>query len=214
MQSQKDKKSARAAGGKWPDAACKKKILHAHQTGQGVTACKRKLRAPQGGWQHRKNEKASACTAQKNISGRAWSDRTGAKVSAKKYTARHREEVTGQGRVFMQKKEPCARRRGRDRTLLSPAEKPVRGALSGSKKEKKWSARQGSDRTEKCCATKEKGAARQKLQVTADRPSWTGLRGQNGQRPVQPVHQGGSTAFNQDGPGKNWLKTAEPKFSC
>jgi hypothetical protein len=46
-----------------------------------------------------------------------------------------------------------------------------------------------------------------KLQVTD-------LRGQASQRPVQPVHQGGSTAFNQDGPGKNWLKTAELKFSC
>jgi hypothetical protein len=45
-------------------------------------------------------------------------------------------------------------------------------------------------------ATGQKGAARlNKLQVTD-------LRGQAGQRPVQPVHQGGSTAFNQDGPGK------------
>ena len=31
---------------------------------------------------------------------------------------------------------------------------------------------------------------------------------------VQPVHQGGSTAFNQDGPGEHRLKTAELKFSC
>jgi hypothetical protein len=47
----------------------------------------------------------------------------------------------------------------------------------------------------------------------ADRPARTGLRGQTGQRPVQPVHYAGSTGFNQDGPGKNWLKTAELKFS-
>jgi hypothetical protein len=53
-----------------------------------------------------------------------------------------------------------------------------------------------------------KGVARlKKLQVTD-------LRGQAGQRPVQPVHYAGSTGFNQDGPGKNWLKTAELKFSC
>jgi guanyl-specific ribonuclease Sa len=31
---------------------------------------------------------------------------------------------------------------------------------------------------------------------------------------VQPVHQGGSTAFNQDGPGEHRLKIAELKFSC
>ena len=56
-------------------------------------------------------------------------------------------------------------------------------------------------------ATSQKGAARlKKLQVTD-------LRGQAGQRPVQPVHYAGSTGFNQDGPGKNWLKAAELKFS-
>jgi hypothetical protein len=75
----------------------------------------------------------------------------------------------------------------------------------------------GRDRSRKSAATQKKagdrpatgqtGAARlKKLQVTD-------LRGQAGQRPVQPVHQGGSTAFNQDGPGKDWLKTAELKFS-
>ena len=56
-------------------------------------------------------------------------------------------------------------------------------------------------------ATGQKGAARlKKLQVTD-------LRGQTGQRPVQPVHYAGSTGFNQDGPGKIWLKAAELKFS-
>jgi hypothetical protein len=44
-------------------------------------------------------------------------------------------------------------------------------------------------------------------------PARTDLRGQTGQRPVQPVHYAGSTGFNQDGPGKNWLKAAELKFS-
>jgi hypothetical protein len=28
-----------------------------------------------------------------------------------------------------------------------------------------------------------------------------------------PIHYAGSTGFNQDGPGKNWLKAAELKFS-
>jgi hypothetical protein len=54
---------------------------------------------------------------------------------------------------------------------------------------------------------------REKDAAAADRPAWTGLRGQTGQRQVQPVHYAGSTGFNQDGPGKNWLKTAELKFS-
>ena len=54
---------------------------------------------------------------------------------------------------------------------------------------------------------KEKDAPRLK------RLQLTDLRGQTGQRPVQPVHYAGSTGFNQDGPGKNWLKTAELKFS-
>jgi hypothetical protein len=75
------------------------------------------------------------------------------------------------------------------------------------------------DTQKKCCATEkkvqrdkkagdrpetgQKGVARlKKLQVTD-------LRGQASQRPVQPVHNAGSTGFNQDGPGKNWLKTAE-----
>jgi hypothetical protein len=62
---------------------------------------------------------------------------------------------------------------------------------------------------------KEKNVARLK------KPQLTDLRGQacadrtalTGQRPVQPVHNAGSTGFNQDGPGKIWLKTAELKFS-
>jgi hypothetical protein len=79
------------------------------------------------------------------------------------------------------------------------SEKKITGALA-----RQWR----SDRTQKkFLRDREKGAARQKRQVTD-------LRRQAGQRPVQPVHQGGSTAFNQDGPGKNWLKTAELKFSC
>jgi hypothetical protein len=80
------------------------------------------------------------------------------------------------------------------------------GEATGHKK--KIAARQ----RKRCSATKkagdrpatgQKGAARlKKLQVTD-------LRGQASQRPVQPVHNAGSTGFNQDGPGKNWLKTAE-----
>jgi hypothetical protein len=62
---------------------------------------------------------------------------------------------------------------------------------------------------------KEKNTARlKKLQLTdlrgqacADRPALTG------QRPVQPVYNAGSTGFDQDGPGKIWLKAAELKFS-
>jgi hypothetical protein len=44
-------------------------------------------------------------------------------------------------------------------------------------------------------------------QACADRPALTG------QRPVQPVFNAGSTDFDQDGPGKIWLKAAELKFS-
>jgi hypothetical protein len=44
-------------------------------------------------------------------------------------------------------------------------------------------------------------------QACADRPALTG------QRPVQPVYNTGSTGFDQDGPGKIWLKAAELKFS-
>jgi hypothetical protein len=111
------------------------------------------------------------------------------------------------------------------------------GALSGRKKKKKLYLRaRGSDRTEKKSARgsdwSRKSAARQKKRCSAteksagDRPATgqkgaarlkkvqvTDLRGQAGQRPVQPVHYAGSTGFNQDGPGKNWLKTAELKFS-
>jgi hypothetical protein len=50
-------------------------------------------------------------------------------------------------------------------------------------------------------------------QACADRPARTDLRGQTGQRPVQPVFNAGSTGFDQDGPGKIWLKAAELKFS-
>jgi hypothetical protein len=48
---------------------------------------------------------------------------------------------------------------------------------------------------------------KKKLQVTD-------LRGQAGQTPVQPVHQGSSTGFNPGAPGKIWSKAAELKFSC
>jgi hypothetical protein len=46
-----------------------------------------------------------------------------------------------------------------------------------------------------------------RIQACADRTALTG------QRPVQPVHNAGSTGFDQDGPGEIWLKTAELKFS-
>ena len=80
------------------------------------------------------------------------------------------------------------------------------GHKNVARQKKKGAARQkrAGDRP----ATGQTGAARlKKLQVTD-------LRGQASQRPVQPVHYAGSTGFNQDGPGKNWLKTAELKFSC
>jgi hypothetical protein len=44
-------------------------------------------------------------------------------------------------------------------------------------------------------------------QACADRSALTG------QRPVQPVYNADSTGFDQDGPGKIWLKAAELKFS-
>jgi hypothetical protein len=62
--------------------------------------------------------------------------------------------------------------------------------------------------------TKKNTARLKKLQLTdlrgqacADRTALTG------QRPVQPVYNAGSTGFDQDGPGKIWLKAAELKFS-
>jgi hypothetical protein len=44
-------------------------------------------------------------------------------------------------------------------------------------------------------------------ETCADRTALTG------QRPVQPVYNAGSTGFDQDGPGKIWLKAGELKFS-
>jgi hypothetical protein len=122
-------------------------------------------------------------------------------------------EVTAQGRVCMQiKKEPCARRRGKwpDAWLLR--EKVGAPDHKQTKKNAKWPVikkgaarqkgrRQTCDRSKRCCATKKK------LQVTD-------LRGQAGQTPVQPVHQGSSTGFNPGAPGKIWSKAAELKFSC
>jgi hypothetical protein len=93
-----------------------------------------------------------------------------------------------------------------------------------NKKKKKNVARPaGCDRIKKICTpgrqqrwkrpvNKEKDAPWLKKDA-ADRPARTGLRGQTGQIPVQPVHYAGSTGYNQDGPGKKWLKTAELKFS-
>jgi hypothetical protein len=59
--------------------------------------------------------------------------------------------------------------------------------------------------------TKKKYCATEK--AAAHRPARTDLRGQTGQRPVQPVFIAGSTGFDQDGPGKIWLKATELKFS-
>jgi hypothetical protein len=65
----------------------------------------------------------------------------------------------------------------------------------------------------RCCPKENKDKSCATEKAAADRPARTGLRGQTGQIPVQPVHYAGSTGFNQDGPGKIWLKTAELKFS-
>ena len=75
---------------------------------------------------------------------------------------------------------------------------------------------------ERCSATKragdrpatgQKGAARPKKK-TARQTLLQQSRPARSEQAVQPVHQGGSTAFNQDGPGEHRLKTAELKFSC
>jgi hypothetical protein len=65
-----------------------------------------------------------------------------------------------------------------------------------------------------CCAAKKICTTEKELQLTdlrgqacADRPALTD------QRPVQPVFNAGSTGFDQDGPGKIWLKAAGLKFS-
>ena len=58
-------------------------------------------------------------------------------------------------------------------------------------------------------ATGQKGVARLKKKIAGDRPARTGRSETGSTGPP-----GGSTAFNQDGPGKDWLKTAELKFSC
>jgi hypothetical protein len=79
--------------------------------------------------------------------------------SKKKYTARHREEVTGQERVFMQKKralrapqgkrqdaaEPCRKRR-KTKKNGAPRAREVTGRRAAAVRKKYISAR--SDRTE------------------------------------------------------------------
>jgi hypothetical protein len=62
--------------------------------------------------------------------------------------------------------------------------------------------------------TKKNTARLKKLQLTDLRgQACTDRTALTGQRPVQPVHNAGSTGFDQDGPGKIWLKPAELKFS-
>jgi hypothetical protein len=128
------------------------------------------------------------------------------------------DRIKKSGALSGSKKKLYLHTRGSDRTrkkllhaqlLTGQPQKKVTGVLA-----RQWR----SDRTkknlheeatgqEKVLRDKRKGDARlKKVQVTD-------LRGQAGQRPVQPVHYAGSTGFNQDGPGKNWLKTAELKFS-
>jgi hypothetical protein len=102
-----------------------------------------------------------------------------------------------------QKKVLCALQKATRKKSARGSDRSRRSAARQKKKVQRDKNKAG-DRP----ATGQKGVARlKKLQVTD-------LRGQAGQRPVQPVHYVGSTGFNQDGPGKNWLKTAELKFSC
>jgi hypothetical protein len=159
-------------------------------------------------------EKPLHAQPKKNITVRQGSDRT-LLSACKRKTARARE-VTRRCCLQSGSKKKFARQ-GSDRTQSGSKQKKNISARSDRTEQNKKSAG-GRDRSRKSAARKkkagdrpatgQKGAARlKKLQVTD-------LRGQAGQRPVQPVHQGGSTAFNQDGPGKNRLKTAELKFSC
>jgi hypothetical protein len=95
-----------------------------------------------------------------------------------------------------------------------PVRKKITGALARQWRsdEKKITARQRKklqrdkknrwqtcDRSKRCCATEK---------IAGDRPARTGRSETGSTGPP-----GGSTAFNQDGPGKDWLKTAELKFS-
>jgi hypothetical protein len=57
-----------------------------------------------------------------------------------------------------------------------------------------------------CCAEKQRKKYCATEKAAAHRPARTGLRGQTGQRPVQLVFKAGSTGFDQNGPGKIWLK--------
>jgi hypothetical protein len=85
----------------------------------------------------------------------------------------------------------------------------LRAQQSGSDRSKKrilhgmlrWKTKKNTARLKKLQLTDLRG------QACADRTALTG------QRPVQPVHNAGSTGFDQDGPGKIWLKAAELKFS-
>jgi hypothetical protein len=121
-------------------------------------------------------------------------------------------EVTGQGRPA-ESDQTLLSPAESDQTLLSPAESDQKAAARKKNmraQQRKWPVKKNAVRPaesdqKKICASDT---------AAADRPARTGLRGQTGQRPVQPVHHAGSTAFNHDGPGKNWLKTAELKFSC
>jgi hypothetical protein len=86
----------------------------------------------------------SSCKAKRTKILRArhgGSDCTGEKVSKKVHCAPQGGSDRSGARLHAKKKEPCARCRGRDRTLLSPAE--------NDEKQKKWrAARQGSDWTQ------------------------------------------------------------------
>jgi hypothetical protein len=193
-------------------------------TAQGVSACKRKLRAPQGGSDQtllspaESDQKAAASKIKKNSTLRApqgkWLHRGKVARLTRKQTkkvARPAKWMTGKKKftgalVRQWRSDRTQKNAARQRKIKNLHEEATGQEKVLRDKRKRCSAtrKRAGDRP----ATGQKGVARlKKLQVTD-------LRGQAGQRPVQPVHYVGSTGFNQDGPGKNWLKTAELKFSC
>jgi hypothetical protein len=91
-------------------------------------------------------------------------------------------------------------------------------AASGHPKKNLRALQSGSDRSKRkrfCapCRVDATGQKKKILRALQKNCIWQTCAVLTSQRPVQPVFNAGSTGFDQDGPGKNWLKTAELKFS-
>jgi hypothetical protein len=162
------------------------------------------------------------------------------KWRAERQQKRKKNFIRAPGEVIGQGKGVCMHTPV-DRTLQkkdSGAHRPCWAAASKKKKQKKYTARAaggGSDRTgaltdaaerqqvkrKKYARPAEEKTGQKKVLCALHKATKKNLRVRHCcswqtcvNRPVRSDRaETGSTGFNQDGPGKNWLKTAELKFS-